>query len=169
MNQIKQAPSPNFTPGRGGYKIIAIVNHITAGSFPGCLSWLCDTRAKASAHYMVTRAGEIYQLVKDSDTAWHAGRVDRPTWGKIIKKAGIYINPNKYTLGIEHEGQPYQPLTEAQYQATLWLHKLLVKKYNIPVDDDHIIGHYRIYAMKPNCPGRNFPWERLFDDLGKGR
>lgn len=165
---IKQAPSPNFKKGRRGYKIKAIVDHITAGNYPGCLNWLRNPASKASAHYLITRAGEIYQLVKDENMAWHAGRVNKPTWSGLIKKAGIAVNPNYYTIGIEHEGQPYQALTEAQYQATLWLHGMLCKKYNIPIDDEHIIGHYRIYSLKPNCPGRNFPWERLFADLRKG-
>ncbi|HHY13968.1 MAG TPA: S-layer homology domain-containing protein [Thermoanaerobacterales bacterium] len=36
------------------------------------------------------------------------------------------------------------------------------------MDEDHIIGHYRIDSVnRPNCPGNKFPWNRLFDDLAK--
>lgn len=158
---IEWKPSPNFTAGRRGKKIIAIVNHITAGLMPGCLNWLCNPGAKASAHYLVTRDGKIFQLVKDEDTAWHAGIVNKPSW-----KLYDGTNPNYYTIGIEHEGWPNEPLTEAQYQATLWLHKQLIQKYNIPVDSEHIIGHYRIDSVqRANCPGPKFPWDRLFKDL----
>lgn len=160
--KIKSKPSPNFTAGRKGNKIIAIVDHITAGLMPGCLSWMQNPVAKASAHYLVTRQGKIYQLVKDTDTAWHAGEVNKPNWA-LYSSGG---NPNHRTLGIEHEGYPDEPLTELQYQATLWLHRLLVAKYSLPIDDNHIIGHYRIDSVnRPNCPGPNFPWNQLFSDL----
>ena len=153
--------TPNYTAGRNGRKIIAIVDHITAGLMPGCLSWMRNSVAKSSAHYLVTKAGGIYQLVKDEDTAWHAGIANKPNWS-------LYdgTNPNRYTIGIEHECKSGGELTEQQYQATLWLHRQLVSKYNIPVDTEHIIGHYRIDSVdRPNCPGPRFPWDRLFLDL----
>lgn len=157
---IQWAGTPNYTKGRAGKKIIAIVNHITAGNYPGCLNWMQNPQAKASAHYLVNRAGEIFQLVKDEDTAWHAGVVNKPNWP-------LYdgTNPNRYTIGIEHEGFDGS-LTEKQYGATLWLHKYLIEKHKIPVDREHIIGHYRINPVnRPNCPGPKFPWDRLMKDL----
>jgi N-acetylmuramoyl-L-alanine amidase len=160
MMKIEWAGTPNYTKGRAGRKPTAIVNHITAGNYPGCLVWMCNPKAQASAHYLVTKAGQIFQLVRDEDTAWHAGAANKPTWP-------LYdgTNPNRYTLGIEHEGFDGS-LTEAQYQATLWLHRQLVAKHGIPVDKDHIIGHYRIDSVnRPNCPGPKFPWGRLFADL----
>lgn len=162
--EIEWAASPNYGKGRNGKKIIAIVNHITAGTFPGCLSWLRNPQAKASAHYLVTRQGKIYQLVRDEDTAWHAGAVNKPSWPLYDGS-----NPNRYTIGIEHEALPGERLTEMQYQATLWLHKQLIAKHGIPIDEGHIIGHYRIDSVnRPNCPGPSFPWDRLFSDLKGG-
>ncbi len=159
--KIKWKPSPNFTKGRRGKKIIAIVNHITAGSFPGCLNWMRNPKAQASAHYLVTKLGDIYQLVKDEDSSWHAGFANKPNW-KLYDGS----NPNYYTIGIEHECLSGGDLTEAQYQASLWLHKQLIARHGIPIDEDHIIGHYRIDSVnRPNCPGPGFPWQRLFNDL----
>ncbi|CFX70436.1 N-acetylmuramoyl-L-alanine amidase domain [Syntrophomonas zehnderi OL-4] len=158
---IKQAASPNHNQGRGGKKIIAIVLHITAGLFPGCLGWMRNPAAKASVHYLITKTGEIYQLVQDTDTAWHAGIVNKPTW--ILYDGS---NPNRYTLGIEFECLAGGELTETQYQAGLWLISSLTEKYKIPVDQEHIIGHYRIDSVdRPNDPGPYFPWGRLFHDL----
>ena len=162
MNII-QKPSPNFTAGRNGKQIIAIVCHITAGSFPGCLNWMQNPVAKASAHYLVNKKGEIYQLVQDKDTSWHVGIVNKCTWN-------LYdgTNPNRYTLGIEFESLG-EGLTEPQYKAGLWLIDMLVKKYNIPIDDSHIIGHYKIDGVnRVNDPGKNFPWIQLFKDLREG-
>ncbi len=166
--KIQWAETPNKS-GRNGKKPIAIVNHITSGNHPGCLSWMRNPQAGASAHYLVTRAGEIFQMVKDEDASWHAGVVDRPNWP-------LYdgTNPNRRTIGIEHEGYKTNGgdgnLTEAQYRATLWLHKQLVAKWGISVDRDYIIGHYRIDSVnRPNCPGPKFPWDRLFQDLAGTR
>lgn len=159
--KVKQAQSPNCSRGRSGKKIIAIVLHITAGLYPGCLSWMRNPAAKASAHYLVTKSGEIYQMVQDADTSWHAGFVNRPTW-----KLYDGTNPNRCTLGIEFECLSGGELTEAQYQAGLWLIQELAQKYGIPVDEEHIIGHYRIDSVnRPNDPGTQFPWARLFTDL----
>ena len=154
-------PSPNFSPSRGGQKIIAIVNHITAGAFPGCLSWLCSPAAQAGAHYLVTRTGSVYQMVREADTAWHAGIVKNPTW-----KLYSGVNPNRVTIGIEHECISGGELTEAQFQATLRLQRELCAKYAIPADRDHIIGHCEINPVdRPDCPGKDFPWARLMHDL----
>ena len=160
--EIIWSPSPNFSS-RKGRVPTAIVNHITAGNFPGCLSWMKNPAAQASANYLVIKIGKIYQLVADENAAWHAGIVNKPNWS-------LYdgTNPNRYTIGIEHENLGGGQLTEAQYQATLWLHKQLIAKYKIPADADHIIGHYRIDSInRPNCPGPSFPWARLFADLSQ--
>lgn len=157
--------TPNFTPGRQGRSILAIVNHITAGYFPGCLEWLQKPASQASAHYLITRDGRIVQLVREGDTAWHAGIVNRPDWPLFDG-----TNPNRYTIGIEHVGMPEDGLTEGQYQATLALQRYLVAKYGLQANKDTVIGHYRIDSVnRPNCPGPAFPWERLLRDLrGEG-
>jgi len=163
--KIEQAASPNFHKGRDGQQITAIVNHITAGLMPGTLSWLRNPKAKASAHYLVTKDGRIFQMVKDTDTAWHSGFTNRPSW-PLLKRG---INPNKYTIGIEHECLSGGALTEEQYQATLWLHRYLCDKWRIVPHEDTIIGHCRIDSVnRPNDPGSSFPWKRLFEDLRKG-
>lgn len=162
--QIQWAPSPNFKVGRKGRKIIAIINHITDGLMPGTLLWLRNSAAKVSSHYLVTKSGQVLQLVKDTDTAYHAGNVNKPNWS-------LYdgTNPNFYTLGIEHETLSGENLTELQYLATLELHTELVKKWGITIDQDHIIGHSRLDSINcRNDPGPGFPWDRLFNDLTAG-
>jgi N-acetyl-anhydromuramyl-L-alanine amidase AmpD len=163
--KIQWQESPNYRSGRSGNSIIGICSHQTAGQFPGCLNWLCNSQVQASAHYVISRDGQIFQTVKDEDTAWHAGAVNNPNWS-------LYdgTNPNKVLIGIEHECYPSVGgdgnLTDIQYEATLWLHKQLIKKWNIPVDRDHLIGHYQIDSVnRINCPGSAFPWDKLISDL----
>jgi len=153
------SPSPNFGS-RNGRSIIAIVDHTTSGTAESALSWFQNPASKVSAHYLITRSGRIIQLVKEGSAAYHAGIANKPNWS-------LYdgTNCNRYTLGIEHEGYDGS-LTEEQYQATLFLHKELTTKYSIPIDSEHIIGHYRIDSVdRPDCPGPWFPWERLFNGL----
>jgi peptidoglycan hydrolase-like protein with peptidoglycan-binding domain len=164
MPEIKWIGSPNYYSGRNGYKIIAIVNHIMCGTLEGTDSWFKNRASQVSAHYGVGKDGTIHQYVRDEDTAWAVGAVNRPTWPLYGQVQG---HVNSSTISIEHEGWPQDGLTEAQYQATLWLHKQLIAKHGIPVDRLHIIGHDELDTVnRRDCPGPKFPWSRLMRDLG---
>lgn len=167
MPTIKWIGSPNFYTGRGGHNVFAIVNHVMCGSEGGTDSWFQNPNSQVSAHYGVAKDGTIHQYVKDEDTAWAVGHVNNPTWALMGQSAG---HPNMVTISIEHEGYPQDALTEAQYQSTLWLHKYLMGKFpGIKADANHIIGHDKLDSVnRADCPGPNFPWSRLFNDLGAG-
>ncbi len=162
---IKYVGTPNYSKGRSGFKPKAIVNHITAGAYPGCLDWMQNPKAQASSNYLITGKGEILQLVKDEDMAWANGRLNGGSWKLYNGK-----NPNLYTISIEHEGYGSHggdgKLTPEQFEASVQLHLHLMKKWNIPLSEDHIIGHYKLDPVnRPCCPGRNFPWKELFERL----
>jgi N-acetylmuramoyl-L-alanine amidase len=172
MNIIKKY-SPNFTPGRRSYKPEAIVIHIMQGSLTGTDSWFSNCKAKVSAHYGVGKNGEVHQFVNEKDIAWHAGVITSPSWS-LIKKApnGLYINPNYYTIGIEHEGTVDADWTDAMYQSTSTLIADISKRWNIPIDRNHIIGHHEIYAVKA-CPGHKVDFTKLISmaiaKIGQGQ
>lgn len=168
MPEIKWIGSPFYgyprgTKGRNGYKVIAIVNHIMAGSLAGTDVWFNNEESGGvSAHFGIGKSGEIHQYVSIDDVARHAGNVRESDWPLLIPN----VNPNWYTIGIEHEGYPGEEMTEKQFQATLVLQKWLVELFNLNVTRDTIIGHSRINSVvKANCPGPTFPWERLFQGL----
>jgi len=115
VNISTKFTSPNFTPGVIG-RIQGIVLHSTEGNFPGCAYWLCNPAAQASAHYIVTRAGELYRLVPDQHVAWHAGH----SWG------------NNHTIGIEIEHIEGQDYPAVQMAAVEWLCRDLISRYSIP-------------------------------------
>jgi N-acetylmuramoyl-L-alanine amidase len=167
MPTIKWIGSPNFHQGRAGHKVLAIVNHIMCGTLDGTDTWFKNPASQVSAHYGIGKDGSIHQYVKDEDTAWAVGIVKNPSSPLIGQNPGV--NPNYYTISIEHEGYPQDGITEAQYQSTLWLHKQLIAKFNIPVDETHITGHFAFDSVsRTDCPGPKFPWGRLFADLKKG-
>ncbi len=153
----------NFTKGRQGYKPVMIVNHIMAGYFLGTRSWFDNPNSKTSAHFGISKKGEIDQYVKVEDTAWHANPARNPT---IKLPYPTTVNPNLYTIGIEWEGFPGDVPTEEQYQAGLWLHKELLKLVPQKPLRELIVGHYQINSVnRSDCPGKGFPWERLYKDL----
>lgn len=157
MNII-QKKSPNFWAGRKGYRPEGVVIHIMDGTLVGTDSWFANPASQVSAHYGVGRTGEVHQYVKEEDTAWHAGRVDAPVW-KLIKPN---INPNLYTVGIEHEGKPEDVWTDAMKQSSAELVREICQRWQIPIDRNHIVGHFEIFSKKPNCPARD---KKIIDEI----
>lgn len=177
MYDIKQVPSENHTS-RDNHVPFVIVNHITAGSLSSVDNWFTSkNNDKASAHFTVGRNGEIHQYVDIRKRAWHAGltkeAVQFATAPVVLKQK---INPNAYTVGIEHEGYEGNgidgTLTEEQFWATVWLHRYIkeqvFKLFNrrMELNEENVIGHFQVDPRrKPNCPGVNFPWKRLYEEL----
>jgi N-acetyl-anhydromuramyl-L-alanine amidase AmpD len=148
----------NYDKGRGVNKPEAIVIHIAQGSLNGADAWFNNPQAQASAHYMVGRQAQIWRFVKDGDTAWHAGAINRPSWKRL--KRGV--NPNLYTIGIEIEGFYTKKFTKKTYEALGWLICRLCKKHSIPIRRSHIIGHYQIDGVnRANDPGPNFDFDKV--------
>jgi N-acetylmuramoyl-L-alanine amidase len=162
MNIIS-IPSPNFVSGRKGHHPEAIVIHVMDGTLSGTDSWFRNPQSKVSAHYGIGKNGEVHQYVQETDTAWQAGRVNAPNWS-LIKTAGNgqYVNPNYYTIGIEHEGNSQSDWTDAMYGADAELIAAMSKRWNIPIDRSHIIGHREIFSLK-TCPGSSVDLTKVID------
>jgi N-acetyl-anhydromuramyl-L-alanine amidase AmpD len=157
---IVQKPVKNRDLGRFGYKPEAIVIHIAEGYLGGAHSWFNNPASFASSHYMVGKTGEIWQFVDDENTSWHAGVVLNPSWSLL--KPGV--NPNFYTFGIEHEGFTGEPWTNSMTEASAELVGTLCRRYKIPLDRNHIIGHYQINSInRSNCPGTGVNLDNLIN------
>jgi N-acetyl-anhydromuramyl-L-alanine amidase AmpD len=154
----------NFRPGRAnGHRPEAIVIHIMEGTLGGTDSWFGDPKSSVSAHYGIGQDGTIHQYVKEADTAFHAGTVDKPSWPQI--KAGV--NPNHYTIGIEHEGRddiawPWPP---PMLEASRQLVREIAARWGFPVDAANVVTHHSIRHGK-TCPGRNFKIAEYLAGLG---
>lgn len=170
--------------GRGrSYIPSVIVNHISEGTASSVDYWFTDPDNKlSSAHFLVTRTGEIHQYLEIERMAWSNGLDmqncldhDHVTAQVIFD---MKVNPNLYTVSIEHEGYAGNgldgSLTEPQFQASVWLHKY-IRNYvrdkmgqDLPLDESHVFGHCDINKVtRPNCPGPNFPWARLYVAIAK--
>ncbi len=134
---------------RNGYKPEIIVIHISTGSLASMTSWFQNPASQVSAHYGVGKDGTVLQYVEESKASWANGRVLNPTF-KLLKPN---VNPNQYTISIENEGDNLLYAPEKQLDTLAALIKEIATRYNIPIDRDHIIGHYQVDGVnKPYCP-----------------
>ncbi|KRV49117.1 amidase [Wenjunlia vitaminophila] len=144
------AYSGNYTVGRTS-AITTVVVHVTQGSYAGTISWFQNPSSDVSAHYVVRSSdGEVTQMVRDADTAWHA-------------RGG-----NSYSIGIEHEGYVDNPswFTDAMYRSSAALTAHLCNRYGIPKDRTHIVGHSEVPGNDHTDPGPNWNWSYYMQLVG---
>jgi N-acetyl-anhydromuramyl-L-alanine amidase AmpD len=172
MNTIWKGSQHTNKSSRHDYKPCAIVNHVTTGTAESAIEWFTSPYNKeSSCHFLVDRKGNIWQFVDTEMNAWHAGLSESKiplSPAELVKE--MQCGVNNYTIGIEHEGYDGHgidgKLTEDQYASTLYLHIQLIDMYQIPVSRTNILGHYEVNPWeKQFCPGINFPWSRLMNDL----
>ena len=136
------AARSNYDTGRS-MAITAIVIHETDGSYLSALNWFKNPRSHVSSHYLVRAwGGGITQFVAESDTAFHARAA------------------NPWTIGIEHEYNPRQAIwhTDAQYRSSALLVCAIAKRYGIPIDRKHIVGHNELPGTDHSDPGPTWNW-----------
>lgn len=173
----------NYSP--SNTKKVAIVLHFTLGGYVGAVEWLSNANRpnRSSAHFVIGRKeGEIVQLVKVTDIAWHAGIVNNPNERakRIMKKNldGSWVNPNQYTIGIElaagydvDQDGTIEPnendITEWQYQQLTELVKSFANNPDTAfvLDEKNIVVHGDItdYKEKPEIV-RTELLKRLFSN-----
>lgn len=156
---------------RGGLAVRAVAIHRMQGGMWGTESWFNNPAVDASSHVGVGKDGRIWQWVAWERAAWTNGDVQQPDrsvpWIDEAVRRGI--NPNRLTDTIEAEGYEGEPWPEAQYRSILALVRWRLAVRKLAASDHTVIGHYRLNSVtRAGCPGRNFPWARLFGDLQGG-
>ena len=111
-------------------------------------SYFYSVNRSASANYFVDE-NEIWQVVEDTDAAWHCGGSRQSNRGGSFYKKCL----NSNSIGIEM-CMKYNSLGKAYFkdgtvENTIDLTKTLMEKYNIPVD--RVIRHYDVVGKY--CPG----------------
>ena len=85
--------TPNRRARPAWARIRLIVLHSTGGSFASAISWLMSRASQVSAHYVVSRTGEVRKLAPLSDVTWHAGKAE---WRGETRV-------NEVSIGVEME------------------------------------------------------------------
>lgn len=131
----------HYTPGRGGKKIDKIIIHHNAANLTTEGVYTVWQTRRASAHYQVEKTGVIGQLVRLSDTAWHA----RDKW-----------EINQTSIAIEHaniQGKAPWAVSGETLQAGAKLTAALCHKYQLgtPTWGVNVYPHKHFQATQ--CPG----------------
>jgi hypothetical protein len=134
--------SPNHSS-RNGANIEMIVLHCTEASLQGTLAEFQNgdpAGRQVSAHYVIDKNGDIYQMVRDSDRANHCR------------------GANQNSIGIEHVAGDSEALTPPQVRSSAELIGWLVEQYDVPIAK--VYGHD--FTPGYNLPGGTSCPDKLF-------
>jgi N-acetyl-anhydromuramyl-L-alanine amidase AmpD len=156
-SRFAPAASTNYRHVSGTRTINRVVIHITDGGrrITGTIGWFQNPdqrnpRGKhitVSSHYVIGQDGEVVQMVRHNDVAWHGGHA------------------NGDSIGIEHVANTrgLNP-TEPQYAASAALVAWLCATYGIPIDREHVRGHKEADPRTTHdCPSRIWDWDHYMD------
>jgi len=182
---INKYSTPNKWNGRTFYGKTwipdIIVCHIAEGTYNGTIAWEQNSSSRVSSHFIVGQDGRIAQMVDLKDTAWCNGTSTNPNdstyygyaTAKLVRERKT--NANYYTISIENEGfyaKTRGELTPKQLEAEIDLIAYIITEVKriwgvtIPVDRNHIIGHYEVTPKtKPHCPGEKFQWNAVISGV----
>ncbi|MGW5732716.1 MULTISPECIES: N-acetylmuramoyl-L-alanine amidase [Streptomyces] len=137
------------------YDIDMVVIHVVQGGYATALRVFKDPAHGAAAHYVVRKDGHVAQMIRELDVAFHAGNKSY----------------NERSIGIEHEGfvDKKSSFTDAMYASSARLTAGICKRYDIPVDREHIIGHVEVPGTDHTDPGPHWDWDRYIPLVRKAR
>lgn len=153
MNSLRLAAYDTMYPRKPSIKIDRLVIHTMEGSFAGTIAWFQKSGRKVptAAHYLFSRVGDVCQMVPDERKCYHAGSSTQRGW-------------NDRSIGFEHEGYAAQTeWPEAMLVASARCAAVLCKKFSIPVDREHIVGHVEVPGVDHTDPGAHWPWAHYME------
>lgn len=193
-NHILEGVQFKQTPNIGGLKITGpkflIIHYSVSGETAGTVRWLTNTVSSASAHIVIGRDGEVWQLASFDQRAWHCGESE---W-KGLK------NLNSYAIGIElvnfgpvmldkdgsfrsryghevpadevseathkNESEPryWQKYPPAQLAKLVEVSRTILKAY--PYIEE-VLGHDDIAPTRKTDPGPLFPMDWFLVQIGR--
>lgn len=162
-----RADANNYKSGRNNTRITDITIHATQASYAGTISWFKNPGAAVSTHYIIRSTdGQITQMVKENDMAYHAQ------------------SANPYSIGIDHEGYADQGnkwYTDKMYRASVDLVRDICERrgidetacYRGPASTAinllpaaiRIKGHQHYNGHTHTDPGKYWNWNKYADML----
>lgn len=151
---------------RTAANIDTIVFHTIEGSARAAIAWFQNPSSNVSAHFVVSSAGVITQMMDIKDVAW----------------TQTYYN--RRAIGIECEGYAHRAdtWTESMKRALAHLTAWLCQEYGIAASHPDgratantsagrfnragLVGHEQIQPWNKSDPGPYFDWARLVRDVG---
>jgi N-acetylmuramoyl-L-alanine amidase len=189
--KVSYQESPNVSgPFKAGFPDTIVIHYTAGGSASSSAKWLQNPKAKASAHLVIGKKGEIFQLAPFDIRTWHAGRsswkgrsgLNQYSIGIEIDNAGILTQtaegymthfsklvPNKSVVLAKHKldagERGWEAYTPQQIDMVEAICLALVETYNI----SEIVGHDDIAPSRKRDPGPAFPMDSLRNKVLFGR
>jgi N-acetyl-anhydromuramyl-L-alanine amidase AmpD len=188
MPGVERIPTPTYGYADmppGSMQPMAVIDHIAQGYITTLDRWAREGSGQVSAHFGIARTGRIVQYVSIFDPAYHAGRLDYDRQGRFVPPTWPgYVpgsNPNRYTVGIEHEGfstppnygydyiyDAAHPWPDAMVEASIQVHRWILEQADITPAELTVIGHHELAPMsRANDPGVQWPRKRIMAALGR--
>jgi N-acetylmuramoyl-L-alanine amidase len=131
--------------------------------------------ANSSAHYLIARDGKVYRLVKEKNTAHHAGNgawanrtntLNRYSSGIELLGIGTFEEMTKIVNFSKSDYDKIQKgdlgFTAAQYTSLKALIADVRRRYPaIKNDRQHVIGHDEYAPGRKYDPGSLFDWSKI--------
>lgn len=126
-----------------------VIHHTAQDSLQQTLQTFTLPHTQVSAHYVIGRDGEIYQMLNDYLRGWHAG----------VGKWGSITDLNSVSLGIELDNNGKEPFPDIQINSLMILLDTLKTAYSIPTAN--FLAHSDIAPGRKVDPSALFPWKEL--------
>jgi N-acetylmuramoyl-L-alanine amidase len=120
---------------------ILVIHYTGDNSLQGALSWLTTEKSQVSAHLVIAKTGQVWQLLPFNVKSWHAGVSNyegRSVGGSV----------NTFSIGIEHVGLGDE-WPDAQIEASIGIIKALFEAYNLT----DCVGHMDVAPARKADPG----------------
>src|SRR5689334_1034372 len=161
-------PAVGFTPWGKNYPrdVVFVVMHHSGGVAAGDIPTL-TSGGQVSCHKYATRDGRRYQFVRDDDIAWTCGvkpEFERQPHPMGSRWAG---DENRPSFNIELENNGVGPFTDGQYDAAADWTADWIRRYGVPFDRQHILGHRELTTHPQHQdPNNNWDWNRFMRLIG---
>jgi hypothetical protein len=140
-----------------GTELRYIVLGDTGGTYDAAVAAAQQPTSGHSAHYLVRAAdGQVSQLVRTRDIAWHAGN-----WAVNVASVGIAVE------GVPAAGG--RAYTDRAYRSAAELVRWLAATDKIPLDREHVLGHDEVPGVTdgPGGLGERWDWTKFMALLGQ--
>ncbi len=111
--------------------------------------------SRVSAHFLVSREGQIFQFVSIMSRAWHAGVSEFEGREKV----------NDFSVGVELIGSDGCAFTDHQYGSLRHLTKAIVSICP-GITGNRVVGHSDVAPGRKTDPGPHFDWKRYLASVG---
>lgn len=143
INITKMLTSYNYSNGNNRQIKYIVIHYFGAlGTAKNTATYFANAYRGASAHYCVDESS-IYQCVEDKDISWHCGGDNYyHAYCRNSNSIGIEVRPLKInTSSIRADDRDWY-FSEQTIKNTVDLVKMLMRKYNIPIEN--VIRHYDV-------------------------